>query len=293
MSQKRKRTELSGEGRDGQKSAKKQRDNFQARGPYSKAKGHRRPQPSQDEQKTTSSSELRSRIRDLKRLLDRVDCDPKYRMPANVRVDRERELETCEHELAEKTAAKREAEFRTKIIGKYHQVRFFDRRKATRILKRLYKELTSLEDQSERADLLRRIHNVEVDLSYTTYYPLLKPYSSLYPKTSQGASKSDEPTNDDELSNQQSGDQVDGPKGDPEMWKAVEQAMIEGTLRQLRDSKPGAVTRRLEDKVSEEKKQKKKDKRKPQSGTMQQMLKDTKASAVPDEGDESDGGFFE
>lgn len=46
-------------------------------------------------------------------------------MSAGMRVERERELEACEHELKEKVEQTREAEYRTKIIGKYHQVRFF------------------------------------------------------------------------------------------------------------------------------------------------------------------------
>jgi hypothetical protein len=46
-------------------------------------------------------------------------------MPAQVREERERELEACEVELAEKQAAARESEFRNKIIGKYHHIRFF------------------------------------------------------------------------------------------------------------------------------------------------------------------------
>jgi hypothetical protein len=46
-------------------------------------------------------------------------------MPADVRVVRERELATCEHDLEEKTRAAKEAKYRQKMIGRYHQVRFF------------------------------------------------------------------------------------------------------------------------------------------------------------------------
>ena len=34
-------------------------------------------------------------------------------------------MQACEHEVAEKIAASREVEYRKKMIGKYHQVRFF------------------------------------------------------------------------------------------------------------------------------------------------------------------------
>jgi hypothetical protein len=46
-------------------------------------------------------------------------------MPAGVRIERERELAACQHELAEKTAAAQEAERRRNLISKYHHVRFF------------------------------------------------------------------------------------------------------------------------------------------------------------------------
>lgn len=121
MSQKRKYTERLGEGNNGQDS-KKRRPNFKAGGPRRKSN---RPQPAQEELHANSINSLKSRIRNLRRLLEHVDNDPKNKMPANVRVERERELETCEHELSEKQAEQREAMFRKKIIGKYHHIRFF------------------------------------------------------------------------------------------------------------------------------------------------------------------------
>lgn len=72
---------------------------------------------------------MKTRIRNLKRLLEHTDHDRNYKMPAGVRVVRERELATCEHDLAEKTRAAKEAKHKQKIIGRYHQVRFFGERK--------------------------------------------------------------------------------------------------------------------------------------------------------------------
>jgi hypothetical protein len=46
-------------------------------------------------------------------------------MSASNRIERERELEACEHELQEKLDSSREAEYRKKMIGKYHHIRFF------------------------------------------------------------------------------------------------------------------------------------------------------------------------
>jgi len=71
------------------------------------------------------------------------------------------------------------------------------------------------------SELKQRIHNAEVDVNYAQYYPLSKVYSSLYPKMKQSKKKAETSTDEDEASNQQA-DEVDGPKGDVETWKAIE-----------------------------------------------------------------------
>ena len=63
-----------------------------------------------------SASGLRTKIRDIARQLDRAQT-----MPANIRVDKERELAGYKGDL-EKLE---EQNHRKKIIGKYHMVRFF------------------------------------------------------------------------------------------------------------------------------------------------------------------------
>jgi hypothetical protein len=88
-------------------------------------KPKKRPHVSNDIDSTTSNNALKSRIRDLKRLLVHVENVGNHKMSAGKRVERERELEACEHELKEKIESSREAEYRKKMIGKYHQVRFF------------------------------------------------------------------------------------------------------------------------------------------------------------------------
>ncbi|KAF2114468.1 hypothetical protein BDV96DRAFT_494582 [Lophiotrema nucula] len=293
MSHKRKASELAGGDDNSQRFAKKNRPAFNKHGPQSKSKGPKRFQPADEEPKTKSTNSLKSRIRDLRRLLEHVDNEPKHKMPANVRIERERELEACEHELAEKTAVTREAEQRKKLISKYHQVRFFDRQKATRILKKLKKELSTTSDASRKKILQRRIHNAEVDINYAIYYPLMKPYSSLYPKAKREESKSEE-VQGEEASNLKNMGQDTGPKGDQAMWRTVEQAMKEGTLDALRNSNPSRAERgRQDDDDRLAQKKTRKDKKKPPIGVMQKMSKETKAAAAQEEDDESDGGFFE
>jgi hypothetical protein len=127
MSQKRKHGDAT-EGSGDASHIKRQRS-FKPRGG-----GRGKPQPGQargrqshgnDEAKDDSISSLKNRIRNLTRLLGHLDKNEKNKVPATVRDERERELEACKHELEEKLAEDRESDFRNKIIGKYHHIRFF------------------------------------------------------------------------------------------------------------------------------------------------------------------------
>lgn len=93
--------------------------------PYSRP-GQRNPERRDaEEEAQVSINALKTKIRDITRLLTRADNDPNNKMPQGIRIERERELESCKHELEEKQVVKKEAAFRNKIIGKYHHIRFF------------------------------------------------------------------------------------------------------------------------------------------------------------------------
>ncbi|KAF2029321.1 hypothetical protein EK21DRAFT_68006 [Setomelanomma holmii] len=293
MSQKRKH----GDTVDGDAASKpfKKHRSFKPGQSHQQPKHHKRPNVSHDDENGRSVNALKSRIRDLKRLLAHVENVPKHKMSAGARQERERELEACEHELDEKLRGSREAEYRKKMIGKYHQVRFFeaDRQKGTRILKRLKKELATTEDKSERTRLQQRVHNVEVDVNYAIYYPLMKPYSSLYPKSKSRKNDESDGAGDDEEDSKNKSDEIDGPKGDVEMWKAVENAMQDGTLEKLRYSKdavPGAPSQKSKKpKVKDGKKEKPDSK----SKYGEQKSIGSQAYAAQEEDEDSEGGFFE
>ncbi|KAH9873332.1 hypothetical protein J1614_005730 [Plenodomus biglobosus] len=251
----------------------------------------KRPQIDHDSEKGASIHTLKSRIRDLKRLLAHVDHVGDHKMSASTRIERERELEACEHELAEKIEGSREAAYRQKMIGKYHQVRFFDRQKATRILKRLKKEHAAEADEKKKVQLRQRVHNAEIDVNYAIYYPLMKPYSSMYPKSNKdkttGASDEDSDTQG------KSSSYVDGPKGDVVMWRTVETATEQGTLDMLRHSKDGLPT-------APKKEQTKKPFVKPKAtGANLRAVggnrRERRAHGAQqqEEANDSDGGFFE
>jgi hypothetical protein len=236
-------------------------------------------------------AEVKSRARDLRRLLEHVDNEPKHKMPANVRIDRERELEACEHELAEKTAAAREAELRNKMIGKYHQVRFFDRQRATRILRKLQRQLsteientTASEEHHTTQALRQMIHDAEVDLNYAMYYPLMKPYSSLYPRGKK----------DTEVDEEAGTPFAKKTRGVPEMWKTVERAMEEGTLEDLRNSSVGTVKAKPKILPARERRKPNVERKKQALPDVAQNRREKRRAAQTQEDDQdSDGGFFE
>jgi hypothetical protein len=142
-------------------------------------------------------------------------------IPADVRVGHERELAALQHELITVAADKE----KQTMIERYHMVRFFERQKATRRLKKISKRLDDCSDPEERNTLENDLHVAQVDLNYTMYYPLIQPYSSLYPKR-QG---------DDGKIHADDDATAEGHRGDPDMWKQVEQATREGKLEELRN----------------------------------------------------------
>ncbi|KAF2200067.1 hypothetical protein GQ43DRAFT_456712 [Delitschia confertaspora ATCC 74209] len=318
MSHKRNHAEFSGEASESRSSFKKSRANFAPNHPHNRQnRAHKSSKPSfrnEDYSSTKSTNALKSRIRDLRRLLDHANNDPDYKFPANVRIERERELEACEHELAEKRAAAKEAETRKKMIGKYHQVRFFDRQKATRILKKLRRDLASL-PQSESPDqtqdaLLEKIHNAEVDLNYALFYPLMKPYSSLYPRSKPSKPESSEPDAMDVDAAAAKKEEESGPKGDPEMWRAIAKAMEEGqsSLDALRNWKPEREIVAAPASRPRENKREKKDgaegrprvekEKKPARDEVPKNRRERRAgrdimSKKEESEEDSDGGFFE
>jgi hypothetical protein len=179
-----------------------------------------------------------------------------------------------------------------------------DRQKATRVLKRLKKELAAAEDEAEKSSLAQRIHNVEVDVNYAINYPLMKPYSSLYPKTNNA--KAESAQGDD--SKAKNGE-VDGPKGDVEIWKAVERAMEDGSLETLRNSKsredvPGIAPKPSKAKAKAKAKQEApakpvQPKEYKVPGPAPKNRREARAAArmqakmKEDDDNDSDGGFFE
>ncbi|KAI9809515.1 MAG: 18S rRNA maturation protein [Pycnora praestabilis] len=221
--------------------------------------------------KRSSVNPLKKRIRDLSRRLERCET-----LPADVRVENERALAGYKQELSVADDEKR----RQKMIKKYHMIRFFERQKATRRLKKLQKHLPTISDPNEARIIEQQIHITEVDLNYTRFCPLDQKYTSLYP-----------PKDSDEEGGKSALGSRAKEKEKPPLWKEVEQRMNDGTLNKLRNgvshsTHPKTASKRIRKDTSKE------SGKKESSGSISNV-KGPNATSKQAEEEESDGGFFE
>ena len=229
-------------------------------------------------------NELKTSIRNLRRLLDRAPdaATGKEVLPPKVRIAKERELASAQHELAESQAA----EARSKMIARYHKVRFFDRQKATKRLKRARKAMKEVEDDAEeRERLALEADECELDVQYAMYYPLDVAYVALYPSVRKVEGKEKEEGAPAEVQRQ----------GDAKMRALLKKCAAEGKLDALRNGKLDKDGNyKAVDEVKDEDEQPK-GKKKAESKGKEVTGSKRKAETIEPEasGDESDGGFFE
>ncbi|KAL5343332.1 hypothetical protein BJX70DRAFT_165316 [Aspergillus crustosus] len=285
----------------------------------------KKPSQSQDREgkQQTSINNLKRRIRDVKRLLNKPD------LPSDQRILQERALKGYEKEL-EDEEKRRE---RSRMITKYHFVRFLDRRTATKEIKKLTRkrddliastplsdEMTAEEEAKKKkklAKLQARLHIAKVNLNYTIYYPLTEKYISIYAEKKK-SNKEDGGEGEDEDDEPEEG--VEEPLGENElsaiaerkaMWSVVEKCMEDGTLDLLREGKlnlgPGGGDKSTEketesglkkdigDKKSSNKQKSKKstDKSGKHDARKGKTSKHGVLLAPVEDDDDSDGGFFE
>ncbi|PKY06530.1 hypothetical protein P168DRAFT_325388 [Aspergillus campestris IBT 28561] len=241
--------------------------------------------------KYPSVNELKKRIRDAKRLLNKPD------LPVEARIVQERALKGYEQDLEDETKRRE----RSAMIKKYHFVRFLDRKTATKDIKSLQaqqKTLTESSNPTAAAALEQELYIAQVNLNYTIYYPLAEKYIALY-ATQQKKKKS---ADDDDTSKTVYKPVHATAAEKPPMWHVVEKCMKEGTLDRLREGKLGAdgSSARVE---KEGRKEKETKARKEKSGggasgkaadRAGSRRRDVPVPVVPEEQDEeSDGGFFE
>ena len=235
-------------------------------------------------------NELKTSIRNIKRLLERDVAEKTLGdstgaknkpLPPKVRISKERELASAQHELAESQAAEK----RSKMIARYHKVRFFDRQKATKRLKRARKAMKEVEDDAgRREELAREADECELDVQYAMYYPLDVPYVALYPSAKKVEGQEED------------GKVVEvARQGDAGMRALLKKCVEEGKLDALRNGrldKEGNY-KVVEQAVDDEMKAKDMKKNKVE-GKEDKKGKRKAEEMEPEASDnESDGGFFE
>lgn len=172
---------------------------------------------------TLGRSRSKKRVRTIKKQLDHDE-----NLAADVRIELRRELAVHEAAIAEHAFRKK----RSAAIAKYHMVRFFERKKAMRLAKRLKKQLDKATDAEEVNRLKQELHVAEVDEAYAQYSPLAETYISLYPKSNTKAQSSEQeeetPAADALLQTER-----------PPVWTTIEEALKEGSqaLAKVRDRK--------------------------------------------------------
>ena len=235
--------------------------------------------------KAHTVNDLKSRVRDLSRLLEH-NAD----LPATVRVEKERALQSARYELEEEVKAKK----RSDLIGRWHKVRFFDRQKGPKRLKRATRELGEVGNGEEKEVLEQRIRDAEVEVAYAVYYPLDLDYKPMFPsKRKQEGGQ--------ETAAEEAKDAVER-QGDPVMWERVKQCMVDGTLDALRNGKlPPAVggdgvaaEQRVKPATAvpaaEPKKMRKREK---EGGDRHGNRRERREAARAESDNDSEGGFFE
>lgn len=159
-----------------------------------------------------------------------------------------------------------------------------ERQKATRALKKLRARLPSVQRNSPEHEALEiQIHDAEVDLNYTLFYPLAEKYIGIFPCQERRTAQDAENVSGEDAA------QTRQPK--PAMWTVVASCIEKGTLQALRDGKlqirtveakalPSTAARTAH----------------PPIRPRQNKIKEngsTVISAAADGEDDSDGGFFE
>ncbi|KAI0105410.1 hypothetical protein GGR51DRAFT_519192 [Nemania sp. FL0031] len=245
-------------------------------------------------EKPTSISWLKKRARTIERRLNHNDS-----LPANVKHDLEKELDHHRQKLDDLADSRK----RQAMIKKYHMVRFFERKKADRLAKKLRTQLEAATDKGEKKRLQADLHIAEVDALYAKYFPHRERYVSLYPVSSSSDSGAQEETKTEESSGAAKFLHTERPP----MWETIEKAAQKGTsaLIQIQERKSMVVDQRS--KSTEERPSK----QLPTAKTGQPKTKQTftSQSAEVHEGkskhqplpshsssssdNESDGGFFE
>lgn len=123
-----------------------------------------------------------------------------------------------------------------------------DRKTATKELRRLTQKQKTMEEENDQKHsaalqaIKPKIHNAQINVNYTVYYPLSEKYISLYPqdKKKNASSTTEDGTDSGNDSNDEHAQKSGARKSDekkPPLWPIVEKCTANGTLDKLRNGK--------------------------------------------------------
>ncbi|KAK0711107.1 hypothetical protein B0H67DRAFT_601943 [Lasiosphaeris hirsuta] len=177
-------------------------------------------------QKTNASDDNMSAIKKRARAIERLFLRENANIPADKQIELERELAAHKQRITESKIKR----LRSDMIGKYHMVRFFERKKAIRLAKQLQKRLAETEDPEELAKIKADLHIAQVDIDYAIYHPFMETYISLYATPSNNSTE--KPT---------AAQYLHAPR--PPMWSTIEKVREEGKemLEKLQNRQPETI----------------------------------------------------
>ncbi|KAG0042466.1 18S rRNA maturation protein [Gryganskiella cystojenkinii] len=112
---------------------------------------------------------LKKKLRDTLRLLGSND-----KMPADVRLDKEKRVEALKLQIAEKQVNQKEQTMQ----AKYRMLKFFESKKAERKIKVFKNQNSEWESNPEQK---KELEELELDLAYVQNFPKAEKYLALYP----------------------------------------------------------------------------------------------------------------
>jgi len=120
--------------------------------------------------KKTKVVSIKNQIRGIERLLKKV-------LPAEVKDAQKKKLE----ELKQQSDVHFRIELERKMALRYRKVKFFERRKIERRIRRLEKQQRTSDDNPQRlADIAEQLTQLKEDLEYVRFFPKTEKYISLF-----------------------------------------------------------------------------------------------------------------
>lgn len=138
------------------------------------------PKTRYDRYNTDLSDVLGSTVRVKKKIKSIETLLAKETLPADIRIEKDRALKALKLDLQD-----RRFNLKTKERAKkYHMLRFFERKKATRKLKQATKAYNEAVEADVRKDIKKArkvLKHAQIDVAYVFMFPKLEKYLSLYP----------------------------------------------------------------------------------------------------------------